>query len=118
MNIDYFVTFGFFDLEEKESIRHYLNSTFGLVFTHRQSDYIGRYLISENNFFDRCTIEENYVEFLEGYKEEKHSIYKGLVKFSIIEGKQDDKMKRRDQLLLEINLNYPNLHLIRSSELS
>ena len=118
MNIDYFITYGFFDLNMQDSIQNFLMESFNLEFDERQSDYLGKYLVSKKNLFDKCTIEKNFVDFLEDYKEKNHTNYEGLVKFSIIKGDPNDKMKLRDQVIKVIELKYPSLHLIRSREIS
>lgn len=110
MKKSYYLTFGsLYSINELASL---LNSKLDIEFTPRESSYIGYYLSYTGLYADKLTLEENFCQSTNEWREEQYKQYPVLIYLSNIQGRNSDK-KSKSEYIKRCFLNIPDIALLK-----
>jgi hypothetical protein len=111
MRKNYYFTFGS-QLGDLEAVKEYLNERLELEFEARESSYLGEYYKYSGKSADRISIEKNFNQNENEWREENFMQFPVLIYVSISDGKNSDK-ESKSKYLKNALMELDNIQLLR-----
>lgn len=117
MKNNYFLTYGLRLNKDISLIKSEFESCFDIVLSKRHSDFLGEYFLGKNDTLSRVTIEPNYVEYLDDWKEDSYKESTHLLKASFLSISSEDKENILNIFCKKVEDIFEEAFLIKLKEL-